>query len=69
MIPLHGLWSKSNNRTRGQFEYDVALFFIYLFIYLFIFDFVRSHAQGDCYSINCLCFQVMQKKGRLQNEH
>ena len=25
MIPLHCLWAKSNNRTRGQFEYDVTL--------------------------------------------
>ena len=43
MIPLHGLWSKSNNRTRGQFEYDVTLFFIYLFIYLFLISFVHMH--------------------------
>ena len=25
MIPLHCFWAKSNNRTRGQFEYDVTL--------------------------------------------
>ena len=34
MIPLHYLWDKSNNRTRGQFEYDVTCF-------CFCFDFVR----------------------------
>ena len=27
MILLHCLWDKLNNRTRGQFEYDVALVF------------------------------------------
>ena len=26
MVPLHSLWAKSNNRTRGQFECDVTLF-------------------------------------------
>ena len=42
MIPLHCLWAKSNNRTRGQFECDVAWF-------CFCFDFVRSHAWcGSC---------------------
>ena len=27
MIPLHCLWVKSINRTRGQFEYEVTFFF------------------------------------------
>ena len=36
MIPLHCLWPKSNNRTRGQFECDVTWF-------CFCFDFVRLH--------------------------
>ena len=26
MIPLLCLWAKSNNRMRGHFEYDEALF-------------------------------------------
>ena len=53
MIPLHLLWAKSNNRTRGQFECDVTFFF---------FDFVHSHAQCGCCSIACLLFQVAQIK-------
>ena len=56
MIPLHCLWAKSNNKTRGHFEYDVALF-------LFLFDFVHSpHVQRGSCSIVCLRFQVMQIK-------
>ena len=35
MIPLHGLWAKSNNTTLGQFECDMTWF-------CFCFDFVRS---------------------------
>ena len=31
------MWAKSNNRTRGQFECNMACFF-------FCFDFVCSHA-------------------------
>ena len=49
------LWDKSDNRTRGQFEYDVTCF-------CFCFDFIRSHAQCGCYSIVCLRFQVVQIK-------
>ena len=30
MTPLHCLWAKSNNRTRGQFECDVT-WFLFLF--------------------------------------
>ena len=59
MIPLHCIVrgpAKSNNRTSGQFEFDVTLFFC-----LFLFDFVHSHAQCDCRcSIVCLRFQVIQ---------
>ena len=54
MIPLHCLWAKSNNRTRGHFEYEVALFF------LFLFGFVN--ARCGCCSTVCLRFQVMQIK-------
>ena len=56
MIPLHCLWAKSNNRTGGQFEYDVTL------VFLFLFDFVHSDARCGCCSIVCLRFQVMQIK-------
>ena len=54
MIALHCLWAKSNNRTRGHFEYEVALFF------LFLFGFVN--ARCGCCSTVCLRFQVMQIK-------
>ena len=55
MIPLHCLWAKSNNRTRGQFECDVNRF-------CFCFNFVRSHTCCGCCSIVCLRFQVVQIK-------
>ena len=58
MIPLRCLWVKSNNRTRGQFEYEVTFFFFFLRL----FDFVHSHARGSCYFIVCVRFQVMQIK-------
>ena len=41
--------AKSNNRTRGQFEYDVTWFCFY-------FDFVRLQARCGCCSIACLYF-------------
>ena len=37
IIPLHCLWAKSNNRTHGQLEYEVTLFFC-----LFVFVWFRS---------------------------
>ena len=40
MIPLHCLWTKSNNRTRGQFECGVNCF-------CSCFDFVPSYACYD----------------------
>ena len=57
MMPLHGLWAKSNNRIRGQFECDMTLFF-----WVFLFDFVHSHARCGCCSIVCLHFQDAQIK-------
>ena len=36
MIPLHCLWAKSNNRTRGHFECDVTWFFV-------LMSFVHMH--------------------------
>ena len=53
IIPLHCLWAKSNNRTRGQFECDVNWF-------CFCFDFVRSQARCDCCFIVYLRFQVVE---------
>ena len=55
MIPLHCLWAKSNNRTRGQFECDVTWF-------CFCFDFVRSH-------VRCGCSSCANKTGLLQIEY
>ena len=58
MIPLHCLWAKSSNRTRGQFEYDVT----YFFGCLFLFDFVHLHAWCGCCSIVYWHFHVRQAK-------
>ena len=55
LIPLHCLWAKPNNRTRGQFECDMTLF-------RFCFDFVRSLVRYGCFFIVCLRFQVVQIK-------
>ena len=49
IIPLHCLWVKSNNRTRGQFKCDVAWL-------CFCFNFVHIHGAV------CLRFQVVQIK-------
>ena len=46
IIKLHCLWAKSNNRTRGQFEYDVTWF-------CFCFNFVCSHTWWSYCSIVC----------------
>ena len=54
-MPLHCLWAKSNNRTHGQFEYDVIWFF-------FFFYFGRLHERCDCCYIVCLRFQLAQIK-------
>ena len=45
MMSLHCLWAKSNNRTRGQSEYDVTWF-------CFCFGFVHSHVRCGCCSID-----------------
>ena len=47
MIPLHRLWTKSNNRTCGQFEYDMTWFCL-------CFLFICSYARFGCCSIVCL---------------
>ena len=46
MIPLHCFWAESNNRMRGQLEFDVTWL-------CFCFNFVRSHARCGCCSIVC----------------
>ena len=46
MIPLHCLWAKSNNRTRGKIERNVTWFCFYS-------EFIRSHARCGCCSIVC----------------
>ena len=46
MIPLHCLWAKSNNRTRGQFECDVTWFYFCLIS-------LCSHARCGCFSMVC----------------
>ena len=54
MIPLQCLKTKSNNRTPGQFEYDVTLFFLFLrFLIQCLFTFSGYE----------------NKTGWLQNEH
>ena len=55
MIPLHCLWTESNNRTCCPFECDVNWFY-------FCFDFVLSRAQCGCCFIVCLRFQVVEIK-------
>ena len=55
MIPLHCLWAKSNNTTRGQFECDMTSF-------CFCFDFVCSDTWCGCCSVVCLRFQDVQIK-------
>ena len=50
IIPLHCLWTKSNNRTRGQFECGLTWFY---------FGFIL---RCSCYSIVSLLFQVEQIK-------
>ena len=52
--------AKSENSTRGHFEYDVILVCLFFCFALFWFDFVHSHARCGCCSIVCLRFQVMQ---------
>ena len=55
MMPLHCLWAKSNNRTRGQCECNTIWHY-------FCFDFVRLHSRCGCCFLVCLCFQVVQIK-------
>ena len=48
MIPLHCLWAKSNDGTRGQFQCDVTWF-------CFCFDFVRSQSH-------CLVYYILLER-------
>ena len=59
MIPLHCFGAKSNNRTHGQFEFDVTWF-------CFWFDFVCSHAWCVCCSI--VCWREFQLKLDVQSQ-
>ena len=52
-MPLHCLWAKLNNETRGQLECDMTYF---------CFNFIHLHARCGCCSIVCLRFQVVQIK-------
>ena len=56
-MPLHCLWVKSNNRTRGQFECDVTWFCFY-------FESVHLHLERGCCSIVCWRGWVGVKIGR-----
>ena len=44
MISWHDLKAKSNNKTHGQFEWDLIWF-------CFCFDFICSHAWCGCCSL------------------
>ena len=62
MISLHCWWTKSNNRMRGQFEYDVTVF-----LFCFCFDFVHLHAL--LFHSLFLFLRCANKTGWLQNEY
>ena len=50
MIPLHCLWAKSNNRTRGQFECDILGFVIVLISFVYMHGIIwwgRVHLKLD----------------------
>ena len=65
MMLLHCLSAKSNNKTCGQFEYNVTWFY-------FCFDFVRSHVWCSCCSIVCWrgcegSFKIRRPRSRGRN--
>ena len=61
MIPLHCFWTKSNNRTGGQFECDVIRFILILLFHMHVVVFVP---YGGIF----LKFDVQgQKGGRILN--
>ena len=62
MIPLHCLWPKLNNRTRGQFECDVIWFCFVLFSFRLFTCTVRLLFHGLLTFSNC-----EYKTGWLQN--
>ena len=54
MIPMHCLWAKSINRTRGQFEYDVVGFVfvlisftckVWLLLFHSLFAFITAYTR------------------------
>ena len=58
MIPLHCLWAKSNNRTRGQFQFDLVLFFFRFPLFFFIRSNLRV-AQNGRFVINPVYLEVV----------
>ena len=54
IIPVHYLWAKLNNTTRGQFECDMTLFFVFVWC--------RSFTCTAQLLFHSLRFQVMQIK-------
>ena len=60
------LWTKLNNRTRGQVECDVT----FCCVFLFLFDFVHSHARCSCWCTVFFPFwSYANKTSWLQNEY
>ena len=63
MIPLHCLWAKSNNKTRGQFECDMTWF-------LFLFWFRSFTCTRRLLFHRLFTFSnYANKTGRLQDEY
>ena len=54
IMPVHYLWAKLNNRTRGQFQCDMTLFFVFVWC--------RSFTCTARLLFHSLRFQVMQIK-------
>ena len=61
------LWTKLNNRTRGQVECDVT----FCCVFLLLFDFVHSHARCSCWCtvFFFLFWSYANKTSWLQNEY
>ena len=63
MITLHCLWTKSNNRARGQFGRDLTCFFFVVVVVLcFFFIFVRSHCTVHMLFHSLFTFSIVQIK-------
>ena len=64
MISLHCWWTKSNNRMRGQFEYDVTIFVLFLFWFCSFTCMVRLLFHSLFLFLKCA-----NKTSWLQNEY